>query len=177
MVMTDAPRLVLQFNPSDIPTWAKEYSYQGDSRPCERIGKAARERGYLTKRELLSLARWKSPRIVPKCERNDREFVEEVTRAAFGTRNERFRIESLLLLDGVAWPMASVILHFCRENEYPILDFRALWSVGFRKKAMHGFALWLEYTKLTRKLAARPECDMRTVDKALWQYSKANQRG
>ncbi len=36
----------------------------------------------------------------------------------------------LRFLDGVEWPTASTILHFCGARPYPILDYRALWSLG-----------------------------------------------
>ncbi len=34
------------------------------------------------------------------------------------------------MLDGVSWLIASVILHFCHSDPYPIIDFRSLWSVS-----------------------------------------------
>lgn len=35
----------------------------------------------------------------------------------------------LTTINGVSWPMASVLLHFGHADRYPILDFRALWSL------------------------------------------------
>lgn len=39
------------------------------------------------------------------------------------------RIEVLTVVCGVSWPVASTILHYCVSDDYPILDFRALWSL------------------------------------------------
>jgi hypothetical protein len=78
-------------------------------------------------------------------------------------------------LAGVEWPTASVILHFCDRRPYPILDYRALWSLGYRKPPAYTFAFWMAYTRFTRELSQATGHSMRTVDKALWQYSKEHQ--
>jgi len=101
--------------------------------------------------------------------------VKEVTRAALGSKDERFKIQALRLLEGVEWPTASVILHFCDRGRYPILDVRALWSAGLDASPCYGFKFWMEYTDFMRGLAADAGVSMRTLDKALWQYSKVKQ--
>ena len=73
-----------------------------------------------------------------------------LSRAALATSDEALKINLLRLLDGVDCPTASTILHFCDARPYPILDY-------------------------TRGLAARLGLPIRTVDKALWQYSKEKQ--
>jgi hypothetical protein len=87
-----------------------------------------------------------------------------------------FKIEVFRLLDGVDWPTASVILHFCDRGQYPILDVRALWSLGVAARPTLGFPLWMEYTGFLRGVARNAEVSMRTLDRALWQYSKVNQK-
>ncbi|MFG0251479.1 MAG: hypothetical protein ACF8NJ_01235 [Phycisphaerales bacterium JB038] len=123
----------------------------------------------------MTLADWKSPRTRPHIASNDDNWIHDVTRLALSTPSERLRIESLTLLRGVGWPMASVILHFCHTDPYPILDFRALWALG-AEEPEYDFSFWQTYTRTCRNLAARAACDMRTLDRALWAYSKANQR-
>jgi len=78
------------------------------------------------------------------------------------------------LLSGVGWPMASVILHWCHADPYPILDFRALWSLGLDPLPPYDFDLWRAYTGHCRGLAAAG-VTMRDLDRALWQYSKEKQ--
>lgn len=85
----------------------------------------------------LAIAEWKTARSRSHCRKNDDGYVKEVTRAALSSNNERFKIEVLRLLDGVEWPTASVILHFCDRGRYPILDVRALWSLG--SPFLHGW--------------------------------------
>jgi hypothetical protein len=81
----------------------------------------------------------------------------------------------LTLLDGVLWPIASVILHLFHKDRYPILDYRALWSTSTKVPLHYDFAFWKKYFIFTRGIAARTGLDMRTIDRALWQHSKENQ--
>lgn len=167
--------LNLRFPLEEIPHWSARYD--DDVAPLEaEVIPFMREERYLTKPLFLKLARWKSPRIIPRCETNAEDFVEEVTRTALATQNEQLRIEVLTLLCGVGWPVASVILHFGYENQYPVLDFRALWSLGVEVPEGYTFPFWRAYTEYARHLASKAGVTMREIDRALWQYSKEMQR-
>jgi len=168
-------RFRLRFPASAIEKWAEGFSDASDSVIEKRIAPAARRQGYLTREQFLAIAEWKTVRSRPRCEKNDAGFVKEVTRAALGSKDERFKIQALRLLEGVEWPTASVILHFCDRGRYPILDVRALWSAGLDASPCYGFKFWMEYTDFMRALAAGAGVSMRTLDKALWQYSKVKQ--
>jgi hypothetical protein len=139
------------------------------------LGRRARERGYLTGKDLRALARWKTPRTAAQVARNEEGFVRDVTRVAFATECERPRIEVLMLLRGVGWPTASVILHFVYPDRYPIPDYRALWSVGVSPAPPYTFEFWERYLTFTRAAARRLRISMRDLDRALWQYSKERQ--
>ena len=89
--------------------------------------------------------------------------------------NERLRIEVLTLLKGVSWPMASVILHWCHTDRYPLIDFRALWSLGIDTPPRYTFDFWWAYVETCRSLADESQVSMRELDRALWAYSKFNQ--
>jgi hypothetical protein len=88
-----------------------------------------------------------------------------VTRTALATPDDRLRIEVLRLLRGVDWPTASVILHFAHTDRYPILDFRALWSLGADDPPAYGYELWAAYTMACRRLADQCRVSMRTLDR------------
>ena len=154
--------------------WARRFSDAGADDAVSAIGSRAKARGYLTRDEFLRLCRWKSPRSRPRVESNAPEFVRAVTKTALTTRDERLRIEVLTLLEGVHWPTASVILHFCHRDPYPILDVRSLWSLGVDRPA-YDFTFWWAFTNMCRRLAERHSCSLRTLDRALWQYSKEHQ--
>jgi hypothetical protein len=168
-------KLKLRFPRSAIEKWAAGYSYPSDAEIEGVIAPAARRQGFLTREQFLAIAEWKTARSRPRCRKNDDGYVREVTRAALRSKDERFKIEVLRLLDGVEWPTASVILHFCDRGRYPILDVRALWSLGVAVPPQVGFRLWIEYTEFLRGVARGAGVSMRTLDRALWQYSKENQ--
>src|SRR5690606_29961783 len=116
----------LQFPAVDLPALASRYTDPGDPR-MDDIGDAARQRGHLTRDELLELVAWKSGgRQLHNARKNTPASVEEITAVALTAADERLRIGALLCLDGVSWPTASAILHFAHAEAYPLLDQRAL---------------------------------------------------
>ena len=68
-----------------------------------------------------------------------------------------------------------MILHFGHEDGYPILDYRALWSLGVAKPSSYNFNIWWEYVTFCRAIAREYSLMTRELDKALWQYSKERQ--
>ena len=167
----------LRFPEADIPAWAARFGDDGsDGVFLDDIRPIVVTRGHLTRPEFLKICAWKSVRTKPSCRRNGAHKVETLTRAAFATSDEALKISLLRLLDGVEWPTASTILHFCDARPYPILDYRALWSLGFANPPRYTMEFWLAYLAFTRNLADRLGLPIRTVDKALWQYSKERQK-
>lgn len=164
----------LRFPPDEIPHWAAKYDYD-DEIPLA-VGNRARERGYLDRADFLDLALWKSARPKKRCGGNTESYVHAVTAAALSSTEPRFKIEVLRILDGVDWPTASVILHFCDRERWPIFDYRAFWSLSQDDPAGHyTFSLWDEYTRFIRGLADSAGVSMRSLDRALWAYSKEHQ--
>jgi thermostable 8-oxoguanine DNA glycosylase len=118
------------------------------------------------------VCRWKTPRSGPRVAANTAADVEAATRAALATIDEHARMTALLELTGIGIPTASTLLHFAAEDGYPILDVRALESLGERGRSTYTVSYWLGYLEACRSLAAEHGVDVRTLDKALWQYSK-----
>jgi hypothetical protein len=164
-----------RFPVAEVMFWAARYS-DADDAEVEAMGRAARARGWYTRDEFLTVTRWKTPRSRSKCESNDEASVEAATRLALSTPDEQIRIESFSRLRGVAYPTASVLLHFACPDAYPIIDVRALWSLGWDSPPMScTFAFWWEYTVACRSLAKNAGVTVRTLNRALWQYSKEHQ--
>jgi hypothetical protein len=170
------PTFTLRFRPADIPRWAEAYADPGEDQIVAALAPPARARGYLTRTEFLALCHWKTPRSQPRCASNSTRQIHEATQIALATVDERAKMFILRSLHGVAWPTASVILHFCDRRPYPILDYRALWSLGFTRPPVYTFEFWWAYTEFARRLARSTRYDMRTIDRALWAFSKGRQR-
>jgi hypothetical protein len=168
----------LRFPASTVAYWASRYpNSANDGALRNRLRPVVRARGCLTRSEFLEICKWKSPRSQPRCARNDEFTVLTVTRAALGTGDESLKIDLLRTLHGVEWPTASTLLHFCDRRPYPILDYRALWSLGYAKPPRYTMEFWLAYLQFTRDLARRLGIDIGALDRALWQYSKERQPG
>jgi len=89
--------------------------------------KDVRKRGYLSKKELIAILRWKSPRPLRHYELNDGKDIKEITRLAFATKNYCLKIHMLTALIGVNCPSASAILMFYNPKKFPVLDIR-FWN-------------------------------------------------
>ena len=166
----------LQFDPGEIDALAQRFGDVGDDEAVV-LGAAAARRGHYTRAEFLALCEWKTPRSRPLVSANTAGGVRTATRAALGpAADERERIEALLALRGVGLPTASVLLHFAMPERYPILDVRALESLGVTVRSGHTVAFWLAYVEACRALAAEHGVSLRTLDKALWQHSKERSR-
>ena len=166
----------LRFDPNEINDWASRYSYSRGEEDVTELGVKAHKQGYLTRGELLQFFDWKTGgRGRSRCEKNSDSYVRELTGLSFTTKEDRLRIEVLTLLDGVQWPVASAILHFVFPEKYPILDFRALWSLGIEKPPVYNYPFWKAYIDTCQVLAHANNVGLRTLDRALWQYSKENQ--
>ena len=167
----------LRFPECEIAKWAALYDYPGEAELLAGPVAFARERGYLDMRTFMAIGDWKSRRSHKRRASNRAPFVEEVTRLALApSTSPRLAIEVLTLLSGVSWPTASVILHFCHSDEYPIADVRALWSLSTDVPSQYTYTFWEDYTACTREIARRTGVDMRTLDRSLWKYSQVHQR-
>ena len=159
-----------------IPELAKRYSYPLEDKVVDEIGPRAKSRGYFSEDDFKALCYWKTPRSQSKINSNPPGMIEEATRIALSTEYEELRIGVLTLLHGVSWPTASVVLHFAHKDPYPIIDFRALWSLGIKNRPLYyTFDYWWQYVLICRELAEKCSVSMRELDRALWQYSKENQ--
>jgi len=161
-----------RFHPADIAALASRYPINNEDILTEQIKPAVRERGYLMLEELKIVCGWKSQRSKSRVAKNEPEDVRAITKVSLETSNERLRIGSLLLLDGIEYPTASVILHFFHPEPYPILDFRALEALNITKPNAYNFRFWEHYVAITRRIAIENGVDMRVLDRALWQWSK-----
>ena len=151
----------------EVNRYAAEYNYADDALLVNLMN-AAIARGYMTRVDLAAVATWKwrGGRTRQLCAKNTEADVKEVTKISFAANSERLRIGALLALDGVQWPMASVILHFGFPDQYPILDKRTMKSVG--GSSNYTIELWKEYTDLCVAKAIEYNVSLRCIDKALW---------
>jgi hypothetical protein len=160
----------MPLDPEVVLAAASRYDHAYDE-PIAAMVDPVRTRGYLTRDEFIRLGRWKTPRPLRLYEANSPQQVKQVTAIALTTDVEDLRINALLSLQGVAYPVASTILHWFHMDPYPILDVRAQESLGLEAKS-YTPAFWRQYVQHWREHLAIAGVDKRTFDRALWQWSK-----
>jgi hypothetical protein len=164
------PRMPL----GEVRTWAKRFGV-GNDKIIDAIAPNVRQRGHFLRQEFLDTYAWKTTRTIGRAKKYSEAEIADVTGVAFRQTDEKLRISLLRTLDGVDWPVASTLLHVGVSAEYPILDYRALWSLGSQMPSWVGFEFWWAYVDCCRALAKKARVSVRELDKALWAYSEANQ--
>ena len=165
------PAFELQFPPDQIDALADRFG-PADETHLLAAGASARARGHYTLAEFIEACAWKTARSRPKVAANREAAVVDATTRAFATADEATRMGALLELEGVGVPTASTLLYFAFPADYPILDVRALDSLGVKPRSQYPISFWLGYLAACRELTRRYGVSVRTLDKALWQYSK-----
>jgi hypothetical protein len=165
-------RFELQFPASDIAALAARFP-GADETVTQRLGAAARARGHYTRSEFVVVCAWKTPRSRPKVQANSARAVRAATSVALSpASSEQTRMEALLALQGVGVPTASTLLYVAFPAEYPILDVRVLHALGQKPRSGYPISYWLSYLDACRGIATEHRVSLRTLDKALWQWSK-----
>jgi hypothetical protein len=159
---------------TDIVGYSLRYDHASDNK-VERLIQPIQERGWIVKNELEIVCQWKTQRTQKAVSSNNEDLVIEATRLAFLAEDERLKIYILTVLYGVSMPTASGLLHWFDKGRYPIIDFRALWSLGIPESQAYSLEFWTQYVAFTRQLADQAGVSMRSLDRALWQFSKENQ--
>ena len=103
--------------------------------------------------------------------KNSDEDVREITSVSITANSERLRIGVLRTLEGVDWPTASAVLHFLFDDLYPILDERAMRTVG--GSTSYNMDRWPQDTRLCRGKAKEYGVSLRDLDLALWVFDQS----
>ncbi len=146
------------------------------------ISPKVQDRGEYDFEEFLAVCDWKSTRTRSLVQSNTREKVSEVTRIAFNC-SEDLRVQVLSVLRGVSTPTASALLTVWEPTSYTIIDVRvlsALHRLSHRLLSPESISLveksYSKYLGLMRAISDDLECDLRSLDKALWTFDKTQSK-
>ena len=168
-------QFVLHFDPEEIDVLAERYGYSQDDEALEAGTRIAA--GHYDRENLNVIVRWKSARRAALIDENsDLEIARSLRFATDSRTSERSAIESLTRLRGVGIPVASAILTLINPDKYTIIDYRALESLGVTEWP-DTVDYYLAYLAACRELAQRHNKSLRTLDRALWQWSKERSQG
>ena len=130
----------LRIPPGKLRYYQERYDFSAEAN-LDKYHQLGPQQGHLTRKQLHEICQWKSKRRAALAHSNAEDVVREITAFSFSAKCEESRIGALTLLEGVGYPTASVILHFCVDQTYPILDFRALWSLGVDQPSQYTIPL------------------------------------
>ena len=174
----------LRFCESRIEELAKAYvDDQTEKYPEKRelenrlfaLQSTVQEQRYMNFCQLRILAEWKLPRALRHIDKNDiddnsRAFLKMITGQAFEAKPDWSKLMTLTVLPGVGESVASAILHFFDDADYPIMDRNAERSVGLDGDSGQIYPLWQKYVNYCREIVNRRAIDMRILDRALWKF-------
>jgi len=158
----------LKFTCADIKALASRYD--DDDSSMEQAGKQIANGNY-SRKYLTEIVRWKSQRNIALLQENSDADIRNALKTAHMSNSERQALETLRGLRGVEVPTASAILTAIDPSRWTVIDFRALEALGVYQKSP-GVDFYLAYLSKCREIAKECTVDLRTLDRAMWQWSK-----
>jgi len=130
------------------------------------------------RKDFMAIFEWKTRgRGRSRPARNADAEIRDALDLAMTARTERAAIAVLTGLAGVDVPVASAVMTAIDPVRFTIIDFRALWSLGVEQRSpYYPVAYYLDYLAACRRISAETGADLRTLDRALWGYSKRHQK-
>jgi hypothetical protein len=144
-------------------------------------GEAIRKGDY-SLANLEAIVRWKSERAVHYLIGNSNEKIRRVLSVAASPESTtEAAVKALLELHGVDITLASAIMAAIFPDRYTVLDYRSLEALGH---ARHDVRFYEEYLAFCKRLAesniVKPQSELpgptplRTLDRALWEWSQSH---
>jgi len=163
----------------DFLKWSAKYDKdQGWSAQKEKeLGARFRRLKVMTIADLAMVVEWKfqgdeakSRRVLELVARNDEASVARISSQVFSlpVADDGFRMNCLMMLQGVSPVLASVILAFFDPALYGVFDVYA-WRglLGNEPPNLFSNVNYLSLLAVLRKTAAKHNLDVRTIEKAL----------
>jgi hypothetical protein len=180
----DAYRKQINVDKSDFLKWSRKYDKdQGWSAQKEQeLGARFRKAKTMTCQDLAEIVEWKfkdapltkKQRVLDGVGKNDEATVARISSQVFciPSGEDSYRMNSLVMLNGVSPVLASVILAFFDPRDYGIFDNR-VWRglLGNEPPNLYSTSNYLKLLAALRKTAGKHNLDVRIIEKALYKKS------
>jgi hypothetical protein len=177
----------LQPAEAELQDLAEQY-WQTSGEKEHELEKAAFEAGDAIRNgdyslsNLEAIVRWKSERAVQVLIGNSNEKIRRaLALAASPESSTEIAVNALTELHGIDIVLASAVLSAIFPERYTVLDFRTLEALGH---ARHDVRFYEEYLAFCKRLAesniVTPQSELpaptplRTIDRALWEWSRSH---
>ncbi|MBB4212604.1 hypothetical protein EV659_11351 [Rhodothalassium salexigens DSM 2132] len=131
------------------------------------------DRGYLTDEDFEFICSWKSPRPKMHRQRNTSSEIARKTHAALSEVSRSKSLDFLVELKGVRLRTATAVMHWFRQHDTPILDYRVIFSLGRPEPSNYEDMLF--YDQIADEIigeAKKVDVSLREMDRALWVWDK-----
>jgi hypothetical protein len=108
--------------------------------------------------------------------KNSNVEIADALSLALLAKTDRASVAVLSGLNGVQIPVASAILAAVDPARFTIIDFRALEALSIVGQQYITIDFYLAYLVECRNIARENRVTLRTLDRALWQWSKEKGR-
>ena len=168
---------------ADILRWSRRYDkdYAAWSQREQELGAKLRRTKVMTREELAQIVEWKfkdderkKAKVLDAVSKNEDDIVVKISTQAFCVPGEEdaYRMNSLMMLNGVSPVVASVILAFFDPKRYGVFD-TAVWRALLGNEPPNLFSTqnYLKLLAVLRKTSAKYNLDARIVEKGLFKKS------
>lgn len=179
-------------NKEEILKWNERYDKEEDlyNKVEGEIGDNLRKRNFLTKEELAEIIKWKfqgrllgrQKRILNFIQDISEEEIQRVTREAFSTNNDKYRLEKLITLKGIGIALASVILAFYDPKKYYVYDIHVydeIFNTDAKTRPNNMFSdtkYFFNILEKIRKMSEEYDLPARIIEKALFKKNLEKNR-
>src|SRR5262249_7445156 len=133
--------------------------------------------GNYSRAAVEGIYRWKTKgRGISLLRRNSDGEMADALRLACSATTARSALAVLTGLRGVDVSVASAILTAMMPDKYTIIDYRALEALDTTGAGPYSVDYYLAYLAHCQTLAGEYNVDLRTLDRALWQWSKERKK-
>jgi thermostable 8-oxoguanine DNA glycosylase len=169
----------------------RKYSGRTPEKVAFKAGKRI-SKGDFSRKNLKAIVKWKLNRAAGDTLDKNPKRIESSLKCAVEHKScARKAIKSLMNISGVGASVASAIMTTIDAKNCTIIDSRAIESLKLLRPAELPERIrnyredrkqwtineYLEYLKFCIALAKKLKVDLRSLDKALWQYSYENSLG
>jgi hypothetical protein len=169
---------------ADYLKWSRKYDRdQGWSAQKEQeLGAKFRRAKAMTCQDLAEVVEWKfkdapetkKHRVLEAVSKNDEATVARISSQVFcvASGEDNYRMNSLVMLNGVSPVLASVILAFFDPQRYGIFDNR-VWRglLGNEPPNLYSTSNYLKLLAALRKTADKQNLAVRIIEKAVYKKS------
>ncbi len=174
---------------ADFLKWSRKYDKDQGwwSQKEQELGTRFRKNKAMTSEDLAMVVEWKfkdaadekKKRVMEAIAKNDPAVLNRISGQVFNipSGEDSYRLNSLVMLNGVSPVLASVILSFFDPKQYGIFDVRVWRAVlGNEPPSLYSTANYLKLLAALRKTAGKHNLDVRTVEKALYKKNLDEKR-